>query len=509
MRISACVIVKNEEKNIGCWLANVQRIADEIIVVDTGSTDNTMKILQEAGITLYHFTWCNDFAAAKNYAIQQATGDWIVFLDADEYFDEKSVQCFRQEIAKYHRNKKIGAVMCQLVNIDVDNRNRVIGTMIQVRIFRNNKDIYYKNPVHEQLVTKPGKYIMQKCFNLQILHTGYSASTLRKKAERDLLILKQREEQAKNKEDKEQLYGFFMDAYNCLGVFDKVLEYAQKALDSNMQILGGGTHIYEIMISAMSRLGKDDKDILEVIEAARAKFPQEVFFVAQLGYYAYIRCDYIQSELYILEALKLRKSFEKAIKNGSGINDTSLHIIPLVYGVLANIYLHKGQKDLALKNALQGIEYYKYNRLLIQALYKALSEKPPVEVIQVFDCIYDRKQDGDFLLNILDWQVSREFAAYYNQSKESIAKGKLYLKTGNYQGAAAVSGQYLDLLNHALLAGAMAEGEADKEKSSGILAIMPDKYKKMLLEPASCKYDVDGRAARRIMEQLKYSKYCE
>ena len=272
MKISACVIVKNEEKNIGQWLNNMRHIADEIIVVDTGSTDNTINILENANITPYHFTWCNDFAAAKNYAIQQATGDWIVFLDADEYFDEKSVQCFRQEMAKYHRNKKIGAVMCQLVNIDVDNRNRVIGTMIQVRIFRNNKDIYYKNPVHEQLVTKPGKYIMQKCFNLQILHTGYSASTLRKKAERDLLILKQREEQAKNKEDKEQLYGFFMDAYNCLGVFDKVLEYAQKALDSNMQILGGGTHIYEIMISAMSRLGKDDKDILEVIEPSEPQF---------------------------------------------------------------------------------------------------------------------------------------------------------------------------------------------------------------------------------------------
>ena len=85
MKISACVIVKNEEKNIGQWLNNMRQIADEIVVVDTGSTDNTINILENAGITPYHFTWCNDFAAAKNYAIQQATGDWIVFLDADEY----------------------------------------------------------------------------------------------------------------------------------------------------------------------------------------------------------------------------------------------------------------------------------------------------------------------------------------------------------------------------------------------------------------------------------------
>ena len=86
MRISACVVIKNEEKNIRRWLVNMRHIADEIIVVDTGSTDATLKILKEAGIKVYHFAWCNDFAAAKNYAIKQATGDWVVFLDADEYF---------------------------------------------------------------------------------------------------------------------------------------------------------------------------------------------------------------------------------------------------------------------------------------------------------------------------------------------------------------------------------------------------------------------------------------
>lgn len=107
MKISACVIVKNEEKNIGQWLNNMRQIADEIVVVDTGSTDNTINILENANITPYHFTWCNDFAAAKNYAIQQATGDWIVFLDADEYFDASSVNRFRTEMTRYHANKKL------------------------------------------------------------------------------------------------------------------------------------------------------------------------------------------------------------------------------------------------------------------------------------------------------------------------------------------------------------------------------------------------------------------
>lgn len=509
MRISACVVIKNEEKNIRRWLVNMRHIADEIIVVDTGSTDATLKILKEAGIKVYHFAWCNDFAAAKNYAIKQATGDWVVFLDADEYFDEKSLLCFRGEMARYNRNKRIGAVMCQLVNIDADNKNRVIGTMIQVRVFRNKHEIYYKNSVHEQLVTAPGKYIMQKSFSLRILHTGYSTSIVQKKAERNLIILKQREKQAKTQQDREQLYVFFMDAYNCLGIFDKVLEYAQKVVKADMQILGGEIHVYECMISAMSHLGKDDKEILDVIELAREKFPQEVFFAGQLGYYFYVRQDFIQSERYVLEALRLRKVAEKALKAGNLVTDTSLRIMPVVYGVLANICLYKGRKDLALENALKGIEFYKYNNILVQALYKSLKEKPVVEILQIFDCIYDRKQDGDFLLDTLGWQVSKEFAAYYNQTRDSIASMKLYLKTENYKGAVAVGGEYLDLLNHTVLADAMIEKDDDKEQITSMFAIMPDKYKKMLAKPARCRSDVDGRAAMRIIEGIKYSKSFE
>ena len=73
MKISACVITKNEEKNIGKWLQEMSAIADEMIVVDTGSTDNTVNMAKRAGAKVYHFKWINDFAAAKNQAIEQAS----------------------------------------------------------------------------------------------------------------------------------------------------------------------------------------------------------------------------------------------------------------------------------------------------------------------------------------------------------------------------------------------------------------------------------------------------
>ncbi len=504
MKISACVIVKNEEKNIGQWLNNMRQIADEIVVVDTGSTDNTINILENANITPYHFTWCNDFAAAKNYAIQQATGDWIVFLDADEYFDASSVKRFRTEMTRYHANKKIGAIMCQLVNIDTDNRNKIIDTMIQVRIFRNTKDIYYKNPVHEQLVTKPGKYIMQKCFDLQIIHTGYSAGILRKKAERDLPILQQREKEAKTQKEREQLYVFFMDAYNCLGVFDKVLLYAQKAEKSNMKTLGGDIHVYECMISAMIHLGKDDKEIMAVITEARRKFPREVFFAVQLGYYYYVGRDYLQAEQYLLEARRLRQFAEKDIKAGKAVSDTSLNLMPMLYSCLGDISIRKGQKQQALELAIEGLGYYKYNRLLVQVLYKSLQGRPALEVIQIFACIFDRKKDGDFLMEAIGWQATGEFVAYYYPTNDIRDKVKLYLKTGKFQGGAAVAGQQLDLLNHSALAEVVVKQENGEETLPSVFAIMPDKYQRLSMSKAECQQDVDGRAAIRLRKQMKY-----
>ena len=92
LRLSQCMIVKNEEKNIRRALSWGRDIMWEQIVVDTGSTDRTAQIAQEMGAKLFRFDWIDDFAAAKNHAIRQAGGDWIVFLDADEYLSPEDTE---------------------------------------------------------------------------------------------------------------------------------------------------------------------------------------------------------------------------------------------------------------------------------------------------------------------------------------------------------------------------------------------------------------------------------
>ncbi len=94
MRVSACLIVRNESAHLGACLTSIQSVVDEIIVVDTGSTDDTVAIAQSYGAQVHHFPWCDDFAAARNHSLQFATGDWLLIIDADEYLTLESQSRF-------------------------------------------------------------------------------------------------------------------------------------------------------------------------------------------------------------------------------------------------------------------------------------------------------------------------------------------------------------------------------------------------------------------------------
>ena len=86
--ISVCIITKNEQENIERCLKSLMPYEMEIIVVDTGSTDNTKDIVQRYTDKVFDFEWCDDFAAAKNFAISKTSNDYIIMLDSDEYIDK-------------------------------------------------------------------------------------------------------------------------------------------------------------------------------------------------------------------------------------------------------------------------------------------------------------------------------------------------------------------------------------------------------------------------------------
>ena len=177
-RLSVCMIVKNEERFLGQCLASVKDIADELIVIDTGSTDRTIEIAREHGAQVGHFEWCNDFAAARNASIAPATGDWILFLDADEELSARE----NIDIPRLLSQTEVILFRLPLINTHQ-------GEMSQSyvpRLFRNPPGLRFVGCVHEgvlsfiEKISNPWGLCIDFC-NLKILHHGYEPTLMQER----------------------------------------------------------------------------------------------------------------------------------------------------------------------------------------------------------------------------------------------------------------------------------------------------------------------------------------
>jgi hypothetical protein len=148
------MILKNEEENLKNCLSKVANFVDEIIVVDTGSNDNTKIIASEFTDKIYDFKWCNDFSKARNFSISKATNDWIIILDADEFiinFNKNSVYEFIRNLSN---KNKVGRI--QRINImeDLSGNKKYVERVN--RLF-NRHYFHYEGIIHEQIVALDGK----------------------------------------------------------------------------------------------------------------------------------------------------------------------------------------------------------------------------------------------------------------------------------------------------------------------------------------------------------------
>jgi tetratricopeptide (TPR) repeat protein len=168
--LSFCAIVKNEQNNLPRCLQSVRPYVDELIVVDTGSTDETVNIAHQYGAKVSHFAWCNDFAAARNHAISQASGDWILMLDADEELIVRS-DTFRELLTS--------STASIAYALTLRNSNQKTGSLggLFIRLFRNLEGLKYQGRFHETLYWNQQpltSHFLEKLKDLEILHYGYS-----------------------------------------------------------------------------------------------------------------------------------------------------------------------------------------------------------------------------------------------------------------------------------------------------------------------------------------------
>lgn len=370
VRISQCMIVKNEEKNIEKALSWGKSIMWEQIVVDTGSVDGTVELARRAGAKVFSFPWADDFAAAKNYAIGQAKGDWIAFLDADEYMaPEDAEKLFG--VLRNLPDDSFDGISTGWQQLDEQRGISASGT--QIRFFRNRPDLRYRRRIHEQLVSTEGRklHVGDVTREISIFHTGYQKEALagKQKGSRNRrLILKELEE---NPADYEMM-GYMGD--ECLGdneTGEAEMWYRQavahmppKLADYDQRSAVTFTRLLHLLTTRPQASGEEAEALYE--KAVKA-IPEEADF------------DYIMGCFYVNQGKprEAARYLERAVGklDAYGCNNRALLLagnLLQAYELLARCCFEAGESEKCVAYSVNYLKYNKYGMAVLAVLLKTL-----------------------------------------------------------------------------------------------------------------------------------------
>ncbi|MDR6720294.1 glycosyltransferase [Paenibacillus sp. 2003] len=261
--IALCMIVKNEEQFLRRCLDSVKDKVDQIVIVDTGSTDSTLSIAKEYTKDIVHMEWTNDFSVARNESIRHANTDYILVLDADEYLEQTTNLAEElQSGADYYFTK--------IFNLMSGDRGM---NHLAIRIFKNKIGLCYQNRLHEHLNTREQEdQLVAGYSNLTIMHTGYIDEIMegRGKAQRNLALM------LVEVKENPSVYNLFNmgRTYMWLGEHEKAIKYLQKAypLSKNLTI---APELIASLCRSLSELNRYE-EALTVLEQAVDIYPLEV-----------------------------------------------------------------------------------------------------------------------------------------------------------------------------------------------------------------------------------------
>ncbi len=229
MKISLCMIVRDEEEVLARCLKSVQNFVDEIVIVDTGSTDKTKEIARSFTDRIFDFEWVDDFSLARNFSFSRATGDYIIWLDADDIVEPKELKKLLE--LKKHITGDVDMYRLKY-NIKFDENNVPTFSYFRERIIKNDHTFQWQDPIHE-VITPHGKVV-----NLDI---AISHKKIRPNAPmRNLKIYKKMIENKKPLSPRQKFYYARELMYNAfykeaITVFEEFLKEKQGWIENNIE----------------------------------------------------------------------------------------------------------------------------------------------------------------------------------------------------------------------------------------------------------------------------------
>ncbi len=217
--LSLCMIVKDEEQFLPMCLDSVKDYVDEIIIVDTGSTDRTVEIAEKYNAKIYHHPWENSFSKARNYSLKYATSNWILILDADEELDAKDAPGLKTVI------RECDADLLYLQVLDKTIEGEIVSVSNSVRVFKNHLGIKYEGTVHNYLQYNGNTRIT----DIKLFHYGYNLDEekMERKFVRTSSLLR---EQIKKDPSNPMPHHFLAIAFSGRNMNDECIDEALKAI---------------------------------------------------------------------------------------------------------------------------------------------------------------------------------------------------------------------------------------------------------------------------------------
>lgn len=268
-KVSLCMIAKDEEQCIGKAIRSVKHLCCEYIVVDTGSCDRTCEEAIRNGAIVYSYEWNDDFAAARNFGLEKAHGDWILILDADEVLSTTSTDDFYSLL-----NDSIEGYYFPIYSYI--GSGRYISSDFALRLFRNKKEYRFEGPIHEQVVhsiKRTNSTDKIKYADFAIFHYGYLDEVIavkQKKIRNSRIINKALRQEPHN---AFLMYSLSME-YLQSGDINKGEEYLRKALCNLSGNEGYFRHVV-IMLAMCLWTQRKYRELNLHIEKALAVIPNE------------------------------------------------------------------------------------------------------------------------------------------------------------------------------------------------------------------------------------------
>lgn len=283
--ISLCVIAKDESHVIATCLRSAMAVADEIIVVDTGSADDTREIARAFGASVYDFPWTGDFAEARNFALSKASGDWVLYLDADEELEQRDVGRLMRLVNERSCGGPCADGYCFEVISYVGKAAGYEGLIHPTcRLFKNRPEYRFRFRIHEQIaaaISEAGGRL--EFAPVRIHHYGYLDPFVsgKDKCRRNLAILE--EEVRLNPQNSFNRYNLGVE-YLRLKRFDEAIAEFKEAfrlLPSPNQ--GFASVLIQRMVATLFLMGRYS-DALRVAQDGASVYPDYVdlqYFIAR------------------------------------------------------------------------------------------------------------------------------------------------------------------------------------------------------------------------------------